>query len=737
MRPELTSCFLSLATAVFLISPPVAAQNPQLLIWGANDKGQLNVPTLPGDRWFVDVASGQDHSLGILNDGTCRAWGWNVYGQCNVPTLPAGLSYKAIAGGESHSLALRSDGSVICWGANGQGQLNVPALPAGVTYTAVAAGYDFSIALRSNGTLIAWGRNDYGQCNVPTLPAGLTYASVACGNAFSLARRSDGSVVAWGQNNFLQCSLPVLPPGTTLVELEAGTEISFASRSDGVLLGWGNCANNACSPPATQSSNPPVQLSAFGPHAMCRLKNGDVIAWGWNSSGQCNVPPIAAGLSAFDVAGGLRHSLMLLDLDCNDNGVRDSVDILNGEEDCNANGIPDTCDLQTGTPTCNRAIQLNGTNHIRVNDSPSLDLTGAMTIECWVKTGDPTKPLVMKWGDDGINDRSYSVTFMPDQKFQFGVARSDNQIDSAYHAFLTGPFPFNQWRHIACTYDGFIRSTYIDGVLVGTKLTSGPAHIGTTALGIGAHLGSNAAPVSDTFVGLIDEVRIWNVARSQEQIRSTINKRLTPGVVGGYSGLVSCWNFEGNANDAKGTNNGNPVGAPTYVLASDQPVLFDCNGNGVYDGEEVGSNPALDLNNNGILDACECTLSSVCQTSPNSAGTGALMSYAGNSSLSGSLTLLATGCPTNVSGFFFYGTQPALVPLGNGWRCIGGTIARLPVVNTGATGVGARTLNYAQLPPNGPITAGSTKYFQFYYRDVQGGGSGFNLSNSLKVLFCP
>jgi hypothetical protein len=59
------------------------------------------------------------------------------------------------------------------------------------------------------------------------------------------------------------------------------------------------------------------------------------------------------------------------------------------------------------------------------------------------------------------------------------------------------------------------------------------------------------------------------------------------------------------------------------------------------------------------------------------------------------------------------------------------------VVNTGATGVGARTLNYAQLPPNGPITAGSTKYFQFYYRDVQGGGSGFNLSNSLKVLFCP
>ncbi len=390
-----------------------------------------------------------------------------------------------------------------------------------------------------------------------------------------------------------------------------------------------------------------------------------------------------------------------------------------------------------GSSACNQALQLNGSSYIRVPDNASLDLTGPFTIECWVKSDNPTKPLVMKWGDDGINDRSYSVTFMPDQKFQFGVARSDNQLDQNFAPFLIAPFNTTQWRHVACVYDGIQRLTYVDGVLQATKLTSGQVHIGTTDLAIGAHLRNNGIPVTESLTGLIDEVRIWNVARSEGQIRSTINKRLTPGVVGGYSGLVSCWNFEGNANDAKGTNNGNPVGAPMYVLASDQPVLFDCNGNGVYDGEEVGSNPALDLNNNGILDACECTLSSVCQTSPNSAGTGALMSYAGNSSLSGSLTLLATGCPTNVSGFFFYGTQPALVPLGNGWRCIGGTIARLPVVNTGATGVGARTLNYAQLPPNGPITAGSTKYFQFYYRDVQGGGSGFNLSNSLKVLFCP
>jgi hypothetical protein len=38
----------------------------------------------------------------------------------------------------------------------------------------------------------------------------------------------------------------------------------------------------------------------------------------------------------------------------------------------------------------------------------------------------------------------------------------------------------------------------------------------------------------------------------------------------------------------------------------------------------------------------------------------------------------------------------------------------------------------------GQITPGSTKYFQWYYRNVGGpGGTNFNLSDGLRVDFCP
>ncbi|MBV21422.1 MAG: hypothetical protein CMJ61_04575, partial [Planctomycetaceae bacterium] len=39
--------------------------------------------------------------------------------------------------------------------------------------------------------------------------------------------------------------------------------------------------------------------------------------------------------------------------------------------------------------------------------------------------------------------------------------------------------------------------------------------------------------------------------------------------------------------------------------------------------------------------------------------------------------------------------------------------------------------------PGSPFHAGETWNFQFWYRDPQGGGWGYNLSNGLEVTFCP
>src|SRR5206468_2229261 len=71
------------------------------------------------------------------------------------------------------------------------------------------------------------------------------------------------------------------------------------------------------------------------------------------------------------------------------------------------------------------------------------------------------------------------------------------------------------------------------------------------------------------FIGLMDEVRVWNVARTQEQIRDQMRRALS----GNEPGLVSFWNFEDATNGiiedrARGGHDGRLVGAAGIVTPS-------------------------------------------------------------------------------------------------------------------------------------------------------------------------
>lgn len=74
--------------------------------------------------------------------------------------------------------------------------------------------------------------------------------------------------------------------------------------------------------------------------------------------------------------------------------------------------------------------------------------------------------------------------------------------------------------------------------------------------------------------GGIDDLRIWKVARTQEQIRQTIFLPYAPeanDVAGLFQGLETWYRFEGNAFDSWRTHHGTIIGtgisfspAPTY-----------------------------------------------------------------------------------------------------------------------------------------------------------------------------
>jgi hypothetical protein len=105
------------------------------------------------------------------------------------------------------------------------------------------------------------------------------------------------------------------------------------------------------------------------------------------------------------------------------------------------------------------------------------------------------------------------------------------------------------------------------------------------------------------------------------------------------------------------------------------------------------------------------------------------------------LVLTCSALPPGTNGLWFYGQNAAQLPFGNGFRCVSGTVFRLgPPQMTSGVGSTARALDLTVPPASagaGAIGAGSTWRFQFWYRNVAGGGAGFNLSNGLAAVFCP
>jgi len=99
-----------------------------------------------------------------------------------------------------------------------------------------------------------------------------------------------------------------------------------------------------------------------------------------------------------------------------------------------------------------------------------------------------------------------------------------------------------------------------------------------------------------------------------------------------------------------------------------------------------------------------------------------------------------SGAPPLKNGLFFYGSAQASVPWGDGMRCVGGSLQRLALLRTDASGAASSPLDFAQFPlSSGPhaLLAGSVWNFQFYFRDPLGGPAGWNSSDALEVGFCP
>ncbi len=134
-----------------------------------------------------------------------------------------------------------------------------------------------------------------------------------------------------------------------------------------------------------------------------------------------------------------------------------------------------------------------------------------------------------------------------------------------------------------------------------------------------------------------------------------------------------------------------------------------------------------------LVDIYEPIGTPYCNATVNSTGKMAGISAAGSASLAAnSLKLVVSGVP-NTPFLFFHGPSQAQLPFGNGFRCVGGTIQRVPGMGVAVAGVASVNLDFAALG----ITAPTVRNFQCWYRDAAAGGAGTNTSDAIEISLTP
>ncbi|MEN6575795.1 MAG: LamG-like jellyroll fold domain-containing protein [Phycisphaerales bacterium] len=201
------------------------------------------------------------------------------------------------------------------------------------------------------------------------------------------------------------------------------------------------------------------------------------------------------------------------------------------------------------------ALLFDGANDfIDCNNPAALDIRDQITLTCWIKTPAFTRAwqaLVTK-GDD-----SYKLcrAVMGDSVYLGLGGTSVGGFESAAQV------ADNEWHHIAGVYDGSEASLYVDGVLDTAVPATGQINSSSHKLLIG----ENAQARGRYFKGLMDEIRVYNVALNESSVVKAMQ-----GIVEATTVPIAHWKLDetsgttasDSAGDHDGTVKGNPLWLP-------------------------------------------------------------------------------------------------------------------------------------------------------------------------------
>ncbi|RDV37889.1 hypothetical protein DV096_12325 [Bradymonadaceae bacterium TMQ3] len=291
---------------------------------------------------WVDVSAGEQHTCGILDDGTLWCWGSNGDGRLgdgsstprSQPTRVAGDGvWTQVSAGGLHTCGIKDDGSLWCWGDNATNQVSTEPgnlarystphrIGTNTNWSTVTTGSEHSCALQTDGALFCWGYNAYQQLGPGISTQGRvrinssgttidTFVAVAAGDAHTCAVTAEGANGwCWGNYSSGQLNggtsgdsaprpvgLPVSGANYTTTTIAAGGAHSCAFVSSDFNPGmycWGGGTHGGSG--QVGHDDPPyvrgilnlssINIITTGSEHTCAIAANEAYCWGDNSRGQ-------------------------------------------------------------------------------------------------------------------------------------------------------------------------------------------------------------------------------------------------------------------------------------------------------------------------------------------------------------------------------------------------------------------------------------------------------------------
>jgi hypothetical protein len=156
------------------------------------------------------------------------------------------------------------------------------------------------------------------------------------------------------------------------------------------------------------------------------------------------------------------------------------------------------------------AIALDGTgSFVQIADKTAFDMGDQITLASWVNIRSvPVDWMAILTKGDSAWRMS---TLSRERKAHFNVNNASSDVFSS-----SSTINANEWHHLAAVYNGSVMQLYVDGKLDATQPWAG----GIAKNNSDVLIGENVEQPNRCFDGLIDDVRIYNYALAESEIKA-------------------------------------------------------------------------------------------------------------------------------------------------------------------------------------------------------------------------